>query len=103
MGQVVILVRGIESIRRVEQAAAPLLVLLSGGLLYWAVSTAGGWGPLLLQPSQFGPGRPLHGQFWPLFIRTVTANVGGPPAPCRFGVFDIVTRGVLFLVGKNLA
>eukprot|EP00884_Botryococcus_braunii_P021260 jgi/Botrbrau1/7818/Bobra.0159s0246.1 len=74
--QVGILVRGMESIRVVERAAAPLLVALSGGLLWWALSTAGGWGPLLTQPSQFGPGMRLHGQFWPAFIRTVTANVG---------------------------
>ena len=30
----------------------------------------------LPQASQFGPGMPLHGQFWQTFWPSVTANVG---------------------------
>lgn len=33
----------------------------------WAVSTAGGLGPMLSAPSQFGPGMPKEGQFWSVF------------------------------------
>ena len=45
--QVVIIVRGIESIRIAEKASAPVLIGLSAAVLIWAVRTAGGWGPML--------------------------------------------------------
>ena len=47
--QVVIIVRGIESIRIAEKASAPVLIGLSAAVLVWAVRTAGGWGPMLSQ------------------------------------------------------
>ena len=50
--QIVIVFRGMESIREVEKYSAPLLVALSLTLLVWAVSTAGGFGPMLSSPSQ---------------------------------------------------
>ena len=68
--------RGIESIRDVEKAAAPLLIGLSAALLWWAVSAAGGFGPMLGQPSQFGAGMAQEGQFWKVFWPAITANVG---------------------------
>lgn len=68
--------RGVESIRNVEKAAAPLLVGLSAALLVWAVNAAGGFGPMLAQPSQFGAGMSLEGQFWATFWPAITANVG---------------------------
>ena len=68
--------RGVESIRDVEKAAAPLLVGLSAALLVWAVNAAGGFGPMLAQPSQFGAGMSLEGQFWATFWPAITANVG---------------------------
>ena len=68
--------RGIESIRDVEKAAAPLLIGLSAALLWWAVSAAGGFGPMLAQPSQFGAGAAQDGQFWAVFWPAITANVG---------------------------
>ena len=49
MLQVVIIVRGIESIRIAEKASAPVLIGLSAAVLIWAVRTAGGWGPMLSQ------------------------------------------------------
>ena len=33
-------------------------------------------GPMLSTPSQFSPGGPLHGTFWPAFMAAVTANIG---------------------------
>jgi hypothetical protein len=41
-----------------------------------AVTTAGGLGPMLSAPSQFGPGMPLEGKFWQVAVPAVTANVG---------------------------
>ncbi|KAK9818784.1 hypothetical protein WJX74_008362 [Apatococcus lobatus] len=74
--QVGIILRGIESIKEVEQAAAPFLILLSAALLAWAWRTAGGLGPMLAAPSQFGPGQPQAGRFWHVFWPALTANVG---------------------------
>ena len=31
---------------------------------------------MLSAPSQYAPGMPLHGTFWPAFLAAVTANVG---------------------------
>lgn len=74
--QVAILVRGMESIRVVEKYSAPVLVGLSLALLAWALTSAGGWGPMLAAPSQFGPGMAQEGRFWAVFWPAVTANVG---------------------------
>jgi len=74
--QVAILVRGMESIRLMEKYAAPVLVTLTLALLGWAVAAAGGLGPMLSMPSQFGPGMPRHGEFWGVFVPAVTAQVG---------------------------
>jgi NCS1 family nucleobase:cation symporter-1 len=45
-------------------------------LLYWAYQQAGGWGPMLTQPSQFAPGQPKYGQFWLFFVPALTGMVG---------------------------
>lgn len=74
--QVSIMVKGVESIASVEKFSAPILIGLSTALLVWAVTTAGGLGPLLSTPSQFGAGMPKAGQFWSVFWPAVTANVG---------------------------
>ncbi|CAI5472516.1 unnamed protein product [Closterium sp. Yama58-4] len=68
--------RGIESIRHLESASAPVLLLLCVCLLAWAYSRAGGLGPMLSAPSLFAPGGPKHGQFWKTFFPALTANVG---------------------------
>eukprot|EP00775_Hariotina_reticulata_P006673 gene6673-6897_t len=74
--QVAIIVRGIECIKDIEKCSAPILVALAAALLIWAVTAAGGCGPMLSAPSQFGPGMPLEGKFWEVFFPAVTANVG---------------------------
>ncbi|KAF6266169.1 permease for cytosine/purines, uracil, thiamine, allantoin-domain-containing protein [Scenedesmus sp. NREL 46B-D3] len=74
--QVAIIVRGIDCIKQVEKFSAPILVGLAAALLIWAVTTAGGLGPMLSAPSQFGPGMPLQGRFWQVAVPAVTANVG---------------------------
>ena len=74
--QVAIIVRGIDCIKEVERFSAPVLIALSAALLIWAVATAGGLGPMLAAPDQFGPGGARAGQFWPTFLPALTANVG---------------------------
>lgn len=74
--QVTIISHGIESIRKLENLSAPILIALSGALLAWAYVRAGGFGPMLSAPSQFIPGGPKAGQFWQTFFPALTANVG---------------------------
>jgi NCS1 family nucleobase:cation symporter-1 len=74
--QVLVLVKGMESIRIVEKYSAPILIGLSVALFYWAFVNANGLAPMLSATSQFGPGGPKEGQFLKVFLPSVTANVG---------------------------
>jgi NCS1 family nucleobase:cation symporter-1 len=67
---------GIDSVRLLLNIKAPLLIVLGLALLTWAYQAAGGFGPILSQPSQFDPGGPKAGQFWAFFFPALTANVG---------------------------
>jgi NCS1 family nucleobase:cation symporter-1 len=71
-----VIYRGIESIRILLNIKAPLLITLGLALLAWAYWRANGFGPMLSQPSQFGPDGAKAGQFWGFFIAALTANVG---------------------------
>ena len=61
--------RGIDSIRLLLNIKAPLLIALGLLLLWWAWKNAGGFGPMLSQPSAFDPGQAKAGQFWTFFFR----------------------------------
>ncbi len=67
--------RGIESIRILLNIKAPLLIILGLLLLAWAYVQAGGFGPMLSEPSEFVPGGKQQGQFWMVFFPALTANV----------------------------
>ncbi|MGH9337640.1 MAG: NCS1 family nucleobase:cation symporter-1, partial [Vicinamibacteria bacterium] len=67
-----IIVRGSESIRFLEDWAAPFLILSGVALLAWAVYRAGGIGPILSQPSRFE----TPGEFFRFFVPSLTAMVG---------------------------
>jgi NCS1 family nucleobase:cation symporter-1 len=67
---------GIDSIRLLLNIKAPLLIALGLALLVWAYTAAGGFGPMLAQPSQFAPGGPKAGQFWTFFFPALTAMIG---------------------------
>jgi NCS1 family nucleobase:cation symporter-1 len=71
----VIVWRGINSVRVLLNIKAPLLIALGLALLAWAYEAAGGFGPILSQPSQFDPGGAKAGQFWSFFFPALTANV----------------------------
>jgi NCS1 family nucleobase:cation symporter-1 len=73
---VLVVYRGVESIRVLLNVKAPLLIALGLALLAWAYHAAGGFGPILDQPSQFAPGGARAGQFWAFFFPALTANVG---------------------------
>ena len=71
-----VIYRGIDSIRVLLNIKAPLLIALGLALLAWAYVQAGGFGPMLSQPSQFAPGQPKAGQFWAFFFPALTAMIG---------------------------
>lgn len=64
--------RGMESLRRVENLGAPLLILLGLALLVWAYLRADGFGPMLSQGDRFE----TSGDFWRAFFPGLTAMVG---------------------------
>ena len=68
--------KGIESIRLLLNIKAPLLIALGLALLAWAYQAAGGFGPILSQPSAFAPGQPKAGQFMAFFIPGLTGMIG---------------------------
>ena len=68
--------KGIDSIRILLIIKAPLLIALGLLLLGWAYRAAGGFGPILSQPSAFDPGQPKSGQFWPFFVPALTGMIG---------------------------
>jgi NCS1 family nucleobase:cation symporter-1 len=68
--------RGIDSIRLLLSIKAPLLIALGLVFLAWAHRAAGGFGPMLSQPSAFDPGQPKAGQFMAFFVPGLTGMIG---------------------------
>jgi len=68
--------KGIDSIRLLLNIKAPLLIALGLIFLGWAYQHAGGFGPILSQPSAFDPGQPKAGQFWSFFFPALTGMIG---------------------------
>ncbi len=71
-----VIYKGIESIRFLLDIKAPLLIALGLALLAWAYQNAGGFGPMLSQPSQFAPGGSKAGEFWTVFFPSLTGMIG---------------------------
>ena len=73
---VLFIAKGTESIRWLETWAAPFLIAMGLALLAWAYVRAGGFGEMLSTPSKFVPGGEREGQFWAVFLPSLTAMVG---------------------------
>jgi NCS1 family nucleobase:cation symporter-1 len=71
-----VIYRGIDTIRFLLNIKAPLLIALGLLLLWWAYREAGGFGPILSQPSQFDAGQPQAGKFWTFFFPALTGMIG---------------------------
>ena len=69
---VFIIYRGMDLLRKVENWAAPFVLVMAAVLLVWAVRKADGLGPLLAQPGKFG----TFAEFFPIFIPSLTAMIG---------------------------
>jgi nucleobase:cation symporter-1, NCS1 family len=63
---------GVESIRFLQGFSAPFMFIMSISLLVYALVKAGGFGPMLSQPSQFHS----TGSFLKFFFPSLTAMVG---------------------------
>lgn len=74
--QLIIVYKGIESIRLLETWAAPFLIVMGLALLAWAWVKADGFGEMMARPSAFAPGGDKEGQFWSVFCPSLTAMVG---------------------------
>ncbi len=72
----VVVFKGIDSIRVLLNIKAPLLIAMGLLLLGWAYHAAGGFGPMLSQPSAFAPGQPKSGQFLVFFLPALTGMIG---------------------------
>lgn len=71
-----VIYKGINSIRILLNIKAPLLIALGLIMLAWAYRAAGGFGPILSQPSAFEAGQPKSGQFWVFFVPALTGMIG---------------------------
>src|SRR6202047_4881959 len=69
---VLVILRGIETIRFLQGISAPFLLLIGLALLLWARGKAGGFGPMLAAPSKFHN----FGEFFHFFIPSLTGVVG---------------------------
>src|ERR1700682_4361639 len=69
---VLVILRGIETIRFLQGISAPCLLVIGLALLLWARSKAGGFGPMLATPSKFQN----FSEFFRFFIPSLTGVVG---------------------------
>ena len=69
---ILVIYRGMDLLREIENWAAPFVLIMTGVLLWWAISRANGLGPLLSQPGKFR----TFGEFLPVFVPSLTAMVG---------------------------
>src|SRR5437016_580403 len=67
-----IIYRGMDLLRKVENWAAPFVLIMTSLLLAWAIWKAHGLGYLLTQESKFHTLK----EFWPIFIPSLTAMIG---------------------------
>jgi NCS1 family nucleobase:cation symporter-1 len=69
---ILIIYRGMDLLRMVENWAAPYVLVMTALLLSWILYQAGGIGFLLHEPGKFQ----TLGEFWPVFIPSLTGMIG---------------------------
>ncbi|MGA9175014.1 MAG: cytosine permease, partial [Thermoactinomyces sp.] len=69
---VLVLHHGMESIKKFEVWAGPLVYVVFGGMVWWAIDIAGGLGPIFSQSSKF---HTFSDTFW-VFVGAVTGIIG---------------------------
>ncbi len=75
---IAVILAGINTIKWLETFSAPFLLLIGLGLLWWGVSNAGGWGPVLSEDTVAKVRGELGGDFsfWKAFWPNLTAMIG---------------------------
>ncbi|HEX8464334.1 MAG TPA: NCS1 family nucleobase:cation symporter-1, partial [Abditibacterium sp.] len=74
--EVLLILKGIEGVRKLESYSAPIRLLAGLALLVWATSKAGGIGYVLSESSRLTPQSAKGADFWTLFPPLLTASVG---------------------------
>jgi NCS1 family nucleobase:cation symporter-1 len=69
---ILIIFRGMDVLRMVENWAAPYVLVMTALLLGWILYQAGGVGFLLNEPGKLN----TFGTFWPIFIPSLTGMIG---------------------------
>ena len=69
---IVVIWRGIETIKFLEGIGAPFMLAIGVLLLWWVTRKAGGFGPVLSAPSRFRD----SAAFWRFFVPALTGMVG---------------------------
>jgi NCS1 family nucleobase:cation symporter-1 len=69
---VIVIMRGIRTIKFLQGITAPFLLVIGVALLAWAVVKAGGFGTMLAAPSKFQ----TFGEFFHFFVPSLTGVVG---------------------------
>ena len=70
---ILVIYRGMGLVRRLAVTAAPFVFIMTLGMAFWAVSTAGGLGHLIMQPGRLNSAE----SFLPVFIPSLSAVIGG--------------------------
>jgi len=68
----IVILRGIDTIKLLEGIGAPFMLAIGLLLLWWMVRKAGGFGPVLSTPSKFHNA----GEFFKFFVPSLTGMVG---------------------------
>jgi NCS1 family nucleobase:cation symporter-1 len=69
---ILIVYKGMELVRKVENLAAPYVLVMTAVLVIWAVKKANGLGEIMSSEGKF----PTFAAFWPVFVPSVTAMIG---------------------------
>ncbi|MBS2018347.1 MAG: NCS1 family nucleobase:cation symporter-1 [Deltaproteobacteria bacterium] len=69
---ILIVYRGMELVRKVENIAAPYVLVMTAALVIWAITKAHGLGSVMRDEGKFHS----FGEFWPVFVPSVTAMIG---------------------------
>jgi nucleobase:cation symporter-1, NCS1 family len=69
--EMAIILRGMDTLRRFENWAAPFVLVIAVVLLVYLTTKAHGFGPILSEPSKLGWGRP----FWTLFFPSLMGMI----------------------------
>jgi NCS1 family nucleobase:cation symporter-1 len=69
---IIVIYRGMDLLRKVENWAAPFVLVMTALLVWWALGRSNGLGPILAQKGKFGT---WH-EFWPVFVPSLTAMIG---------------------------